>query len=175
MRVFTDNRLSRGVLLLAAVGAISVGTIPATSVLAGETTFSGTYSTFGTYKANPVGKERVLVVWDENGVTLSNGPLDRVTWHCWGTHDFIKGVGQAEGYCIGTDPGGDQIVATLRVDRHTPDDKTRHGSFTYTSGTGKFAGVSGDAKLTFPSEDLRTGADGTYAVIATMEGKYTLP
>ena len=51
-----------------------------------------------------VGKERVLILWDENGLTLSDGYNDHTTSHCWGTGDYIKGIGQDHGYCVATDP-----------------------------------------------------------------------
>jgi hypothetical protein len=69
-----------------------------------EGSFSGTYSSYGTFKANPLGKERVLTAWDENGVTLANGFTDHMTWHCWGLANVIpNGAYQGKGYCIATD------------------------------------------------------------------------
>ena len=53
------------------------------SPLPKEGTFSGAYYTVGTVKATRVGKELLLLVVDENGLSQSNGLLDHMTWHCW--------------------------------------------------------------------------------------------
>jgi hypothetical protein len=55
-----------------------------------EGTYSGTYSGFGTAKATPIGKDRLLVAVDETGFTLTNGFLDHVTWHCWGHSGLLE-------------------------------------------------------------------------------------
>ena len=83
-----------------------------------EGTYKGTFTAFGTIKFTAVGKERVLTVWDENGLSLTDGFLDHVTWHCWGTGDYTKGVGQEQGYCVGTDPAGDQIADNVHTEKH---------------------------------------------------------
>jgi hypothetical protein len=38
-----------------------------------EGTFSGTYSAVGTTKAIPIGKERILLTFDENGLSEGEG------------------------------------------------------------------------------------------------------
>ena len=55
-----------------------------------EGAFSGTFSGAGTYKAYPVGKERLLLVFDDNDLQLTNGFLDYTTWHCWGLGDYTR-------------------------------------------------------------------------------------
>ena len=44
-----------------------------------EGTFNATYSAFGTIKVTTIGKERVMFVFDENGLTRSDGFLDHTT------------------------------------------------------------------------------------------------
>ena len=44
-----------------------------------EGTFNSTYSAFGTIKVTTIGKERVMFVFDENGLTRSDGFLDHTT------------------------------------------------------------------------------------------------
>jgi hypothetical protein len=141
-----------------------------------EGTFSGTYSSYGTAKATAIGKERLLVALDENGLTLTNGFADHMTWHCWGTADFTNGAGQAHGYCVGIDPAGDQVVANFGPDeKHAPDQKTWSGSATYTTGTGKFAGIIGGWTYVIHSNEFRPATEGTYVNYATFEGRYKLP
>ena len=71
-----------------------------------EGRYSYTYSGAGSYKATAVGKERLLLAWDENGLSVGNGLFDRMTWHCWGTGDAANGVGHFRGYCVGDRPRG---------------------------------------------------------------------
>jgi hypothetical protein len=56
--------------------AMFFGIVAMAADLPKEGTFSCTYYGFGTSKATKVGEERLLVVFDENGLTLSNGFLD---------------------------------------------------------------------------------------------------
>ena len=80
-----------------------------------EGKYKGTASGYGTFKSIPVGKERVLTTWDENNLTLTDGFSDHMAWHCFGTGDIIQGVEQDQGYCVGTDTAGDQVVQTVMV------------------------------------------------------------
>ena len=96
--------------------AIAFGVVAMAADLPKEGTFSGTLSNSGTVKATPVGKERLLVMFDENGSVVSNGLLDHTTVHCWGLGDYANGVGQAHGYCVSMDPAGDQIVINITGD-----------------------------------------------------------
>ena len=75
---------------------------------------------------------------------LSNGVLDRMTWHCSGLADFTNGVGQSQGFCAGHDPVGDQVVFNWESEKHAPEQKVVRGTFSWTGGTGKYAGIRGD-------------------------------
>ena len=44
--------------------------------------------------------------WDENGLSVGEGIVDHLTWHCFGTGDFINSTGLGRGYCVWTDPSG---------------------------------------------------------------------
>ena len=140
-----------------------------------EGTLSGTYSAAGTFKGTPIGKERLLTAWDENGMQLTNGFLDHVTWHCWGLGDFTNGVGQDHGYCVGTDIAGDQVGLNVSDEKHPLDQKVVSGSFTYTTGTGKYAGISGGGTTIQHGGEFRTAAEGTYLSYVTFQGSYKLP
>jgi hypothetical protein len=141
-----------------------------------EGTYRGTYSGFGTIKATAIGKERLLVTFEENGLTLTNGFLDHMTWHCWGLADFTNGMGQAHGYCVATDPAGDQIVSNFGPDeKHAPDQKSWSGSETWTTGTGKYAGISGGGTYVVHLNEFRAAAEGTYLDYVTKQGSYKLP
>jgi hypothetical protein len=45
----------------------------------------------------------------------------------------------------------------------------------YTSGTGKFAGITGEFTYSVHSGDFRPAAEGTYVVYGNIEGNYKLP
>jgi hypothetical protein len=140
-----------------------------------EGTFSGTFSGVGTYKAYPVGKERLLLVFDENELQLTNGLLDHTTWHCWGLGDFTNGKGTDNGYCVATDPEGDQVVASFGPDEHALDQKSFSGSGTFTMGTGKYKGITGSWTNVNRGNEFRSTTEGTYFAYGTFQTNYKLP
>jgi hypothetical protein len=141
-----------------------------------EGTFTFTYSGAGTFKATPIGKERLLAAWDENGLSVGNGLFDHVTWHCWGIADTANRMSQWQGYCVTTDPAGDQIVAEVASDGKYPADaKSFRGTGKLTTGTGKYAGVSGGYTADLHAPEFRTAAEGTFAQYGTTQGSYKLP
>jgi hypothetical protein len=141
-----------------------------------EGTWKGTYAAVGTSKATAIGKDRLLLVFDENGLVTTNGGgiFDHTTWHCWGLGDFTNGVGDNHGYCVGTDPTGDQAVLNFASEKHPLDQKITKGSFTLTGGTGKYAGITGTASFTDDGAMFKT-TEGTYVAHNTTEGTYKLP
>jgi hypothetical protein len=149
--------------------AMAFGVAALAADLPKEGTFDVTYTASGTAKVTSViGKERVLIAWDENGVGVGTGLFDHATWHCFGVADISNGVLQAtNGYCVGTDLAGDQIVAKLTGD-------SEDGSATLTTGTGKYAGISGGFKY-LEGAKFRTATEGTYAHSNHTQGNYKLP
>jgi hypothetical protein len=105
-----------------------------------EGMLSGTFAAFGTVKATAAGKERLVLAIDENGLSVTNGVLNYVTWHCSGLADFTSGVGQAQGFCAGRDPVGDQVVFNWESEKHAPGQKIVRGTFSWTGGTGNTLG-----------------------------------
>jgi hypothetical protein len=140
-----------------------------------EGTFTGAYTGWGTYKATQIGPDRLLVSYDQNGVTLTNGFTDHMVWRCWGTADTVKGVAEGSFYCTGSDPVGDQLVYNCANDKHPMDQKAFSGSCSMTTGTGKYAGVSGSVTYGVALDDLRPMADGAFAFSNPIKGSYKLP
>lgn len=163
--------LSAAALMTAIVFALAT----AASAQAKEGTWSGTYSGFGTSKAVQIGEERLLTVFDENGLFVSDGMFDHTTWHCWGLADFTNGMGQAHGYCVGTDPAGDQVVLDFVSEKHPLAEKSFKGSFTVTAGAGKYAGISGSGTYVSDGNMFRPTEKGTYFGHNTAQGSYKLP
>jgi hypothetical protein len=146
--------------------AVSLSAAAIAGNLPKEGSDSGTYSAYGTYKVVAVGKERVLILWDENGLTLSDGYNDHTTSHCWGTGDYIKGIGQDHGYCVATDPEGDQIVDVVECEKRPIDQKTYHCTDHFSGGTGKFTGITGGGTSFCHSGELKAN-EGTYLQYCT--------
>jgi hypothetical protein len=156
--------------------AMLLGTAAMAADLPKEGTFSGSYYAFGTFKATQVGKELLLEVFDDNGPSLGNGLLDHTTWHCWGTANFVNGVGAPHGSCVATDPKGDQISFDFEQEKWSSlDAKNVPGSGKITGGTGKFSGISGGQSFVVHVNEFRTAVEGTYAAYATFQGSYKLP
>jgi hypothetical protein len=141
-----------------------------------EGTYSSTYSGFGTAKSTAVGKDALLVAWDENGLSVGNGLLDYMTWHCWGLYNILGGMAQTtDGYCVATDPKGDQLAATIAGDKYPKDGKSFTNSLTLITGTGKYAGISGKFRAECHHPDFRPAAEGTYLAYCLNQGSYKLP
>ena len=134
-----------------------------------------TYSAFGTLKATPIGKERLLATFDENGAGVGNGFGDRMTWHCFGLVDIASGMAEHRGYCVGTDPAGDQVASEVVSNGKYPADaKSFSGTLTLTAGTGKYTGISGNWTYVGHGPEFRTASEGTYFSYTTNQGSYKL-
>jgi hypothetical protein len=153
-----------------------LGTVAMAADLPKEGTFSVTYSSAGTFKPTPIGKGWVAGAYDENGLTVGTGLFDHMTWHCWGLADIANSMTEWHGYCVGTDPAGDQIAADIASDGKYPSDaKSYKGTGKLTRGTGKYAGITGDWTVVCHALEFRTAVDGTYVQYATTQGSYKLP
>jgi hypothetical protein len=140
-----------------------------------EGTTNGHYYAYGTVKINAVGKERVLISFDDNGLTLGQGLMDHMTLHCWGIGDFTNGMGLSHGLCTGMDPGGDQITMEFSEnEKHTLDAKIWGGTFSYTGGTGKFAGITGKGTYVLHNNDFKPQNEGTYVVYNDYQASYKI-
>jgi hypothetical protein len=84
-------------------------------------------------------------------------------------------MGQNQGNCVGIDPAGDQVVFSLGDEKHSPDQKAVNGTFTYTGGSGKYAGISGGGTFVSHSGEFRPAAEGTYLQYVTFQGSYKIP
>jgi len=163
----------RVLLLGVAIALMLVPEGPASAQM-NEGTLSGTLTAFGTVNATATGKARLVLAFDENGLSVTNGPLDHMTWHCSGLADFINGLGQARGFCAGNDPVGDQVVFNWESEEHTPDQKVVRGTFAWTGGTGKYAGIRGTGTYVDYAGEFRPLAEGAIVSYLTFEGGYSI-
>ncbi|MBV8401666.1 MAG: hypothetical protein JOZ17_23520 [Acetobacteraceae bacterium] len=167
---------SRNYILHAAALVMTAAFATGVPAQAKEGSASFTFAGFGTVKATEIGKDRLPIVYDENGLDEgSSDPMfDHMSWHCWGLGDFTKGVGQIQGYCVRTDPAGDQLFENL-VGENWSLGKSNKGSETLTGGTGKFTGLTGSGTFTFDGNTFRPAEKGTYLSHGTHNLSYKLP
>jgi hypothetical protein len=158
------------------IAALTLGIAAPALAQMKEGTFSGTYSSAGTYKGIAIGKERIVSAWDENGLTVGDGFLDHATWHCFGLYDVASAMAQFQGYCVLTDPAGDQVVSNVASDgKYAADAKSYKVAGTFTTGTGKYAGISGSWTSVGHLPEFRTAApESTYVQNGPMQGSYKI-
>jgi hypothetical protein len=155
--------------------ALVLGIVRPASAQMLEGTLSGTFAAFGTADAMTIGKERTVLAIDENGLSVSNGVLDHMTWHCSGLAVFTNGVAQTQGFCAGRDSVGDQAIFNWESEKHAPDQKVVRGTFTWSGGTGKYAGIRGDVTYVDYSGEFRPLTEGTIVSYLVFEGSYRTP
>ena len=164
----------RTILVFAALGvALLAGTAPAAD-LPKEGTFTTTYSSAGTVKITPLGKQRLFAAFDENGLTVGDGLLDHMAWHCWGILDGASTIVQYRYYCVSTDPAGDQIASDVVSDGKIDLSKPFNATASFVAGTGKYAGISGGWSFVGHSSEFKT-PEGTYVQHGPIKGSYKLP
>jgi hypothetical protein len=157
--------------------AMSLGALPlASAQMAKEGKTTGVYEGWGTAKVTAVGKERVLITFEDFGPSKGQGIVDHMTWRCWGIGDFVNGKGRSHGYCLGQDPAGDQVVEDwAETEDHALDAKPLKGAIKLTGGTGKFAGIAGSGTYEDYGNEWKPIAENTYMVYAPFELSYKLP
>jgi hypothetical protein len=155
--------------------AMTVGLATMAAELPKEGTFKGTYSAMGTYKVNPIDKDRVLSTFDETGLDVTDGFIDHMIWHCWGTGDMVRGVEVDQGHCTATDVSGDKLAAKFVSEKHAPDQKNVIVTMTCDGGTGKYAGASCTNTGTTHGGEFPPAPEGTYYQYQTFQGTYKLP
>ena len=99
-----------------------------------------------------------------------------MTWHCFGLIDILSGMEQFHAYCVGLDPNGDQLVNDIASDGKFPADaKSFAGKVTITTGSGKYAGISGGGTFTCHNPEFKSAVEGTYVSYCVNSGSYKLP
>jgi hypothetical protein len=128
----------------------------------------GQFGAFAVGKVYPIEKGRFYWVGEYSGTFFNDkgkGSLfDGAGVKCPGFTDLDTNnkKGRAAGYCIFSDPAGDQAYASWQGEGGGI---TYHGTFEYTGGTGKYKGITG--QNTFTGHIQVNWPDGTSTAYAT--------
>jgi hypothetical protein len=156
------------VIILVAFGTEAKAQIPK------EGTSSCTNSYSGTFKALPMGQERVQMTYESMGVTICDSGenlFHNASFRCLGALHAVKGEYNNSGFCVATRPDGDQIFSTYKsVGKLGGGAK---GIFTIVGDTGKLTGIEGNSEYT--EFFMRPAAEGTFQAYNRAKGQYKLP
>ena len=114
MKTLILSRETRGAFLIAIAAVLIIGTaLPVNAQTKSEGTLSGTYGGFGTSESSAIGKERLLVVFDENGPHVAQTDLNIPGL---GTGSLGMGTGQGVGAALSSIPAPVPSVAPATSD-----------------------------------------------------------
>jgi hypothetical protein len=156
---------TRSVIVAAAVAAAFALASPAH---AEDGKAIGQFGWLATGKVYQIGKDHVFWVGEYAG-TFFNDKGEGSLFHLAGVKcpsfddfDTNNKKGKGGGYCIISDPAGDQAYLSWQGER---DAKTGRGTFEYTGGTGKYKGITG--QNTFTGHIQANWPDGSTSGYAT--------
>lgn len=163
------KKLAVLVIILVALGTEAKAQIPK------EGTISETCAYSGTFKALPMGQERLQMTYETLGVSLSGtgeGLLQNASFRCIGAFHAVKGEYNDGGAsCVMIRLDGDQIFLTMKSSGKLGGGSK--GTLTIVGGTGKLVGIQGSAEFT--TFDLQPAAEGTFQGYNRWKGQYKLP
>lgn len=161
--------LIMGLVLLAAFALDAEAQIPK------EGTVSATASFSATFKALPMGQERVQITYEVMGIATSDtgeGLLHNASFRCLGALHAVKGdYNDDGGFCVYTRPDGDQVFQTYKATGKMG--VSGKGTATFVGGTGKLTGIQGSSEFT--RFNVRPAAEGTFQGYQRAKGQYKLP
>ena len=158
-----------GIVLLAVFGTEAKAQIPK------EGTTSETWAWSGTFKALPMGQERVEMTFELMGVVIADTSEDlyhNSSFRCLGALHAVKGETNDSGFCVHTRPDGDQAFLTYKATGKLGVSGGK-GTWTYVGGTGKVAGIQGTAEYT--NFLVRPAAEGTFQGYSRAKVHYKRP
>jgi hypothetical protein len=137
--------------------------------------FKANFYGHGTYKGFSVGKTRYESSWEEDGFYLGEGLLNHMSAHCLGMTGKTDQTRHGRSFCAATDIDGDQIMEDVLPEPYQNGAKEIRGVVTFTGGTGKYAGITGEIKFVSYQGLFRSFADNAFEAYAAGEGHYQLP
>lgn len=157
-----------GCVLAVAVFAADAAPIPK------EGNSSGTQIQSGAIQVVPLGKDRARLAYDVSGARVGEPSdiLHNASIRCVGALTVVAGSFDDEsGVCILTRPDGDQVFSSFKGAGKAG--AQAKGTYKYTGGTGKFAGIEGGGEWT--RYNVRPSAEGTSQSVSKLTGTYKLP
>jgi len=129
----------------------------------------------GTFKALPMGEERLQMTTESMGVSRSDtgeGLVHNASFRCLGAFNAVKGEwNDGRTSCVMIRPDGDQIFLAMKSSGKLGGGSK--GTLTIVGGTGKLVGIQGSAEFT--TFDARPAAEGTFQGYIKWKGQYKLP
>lgn len=172
----SSKRITRGFFSLRFAGFALIAAAIFVAVFAGaawamEVEYGGTFcghSKQTMLQSSPELKVFVSEAWAIEVPSSGADPWQKFSTHCLSINLAEKGKRTSKGSCLWTSPEGDTFIGEYENVPGQP------GTWTFLSGTGKFAGVRGQGtfKILYGTKPF---ADQTGAFCAAHQGKYTLP
>ena len=163
------TKLAVFVIILVAFGIEANAQVPK------EGAISETCAYSGTAKVLPMGQERIQIIWESMGVSLSDtgkGLLHNASFRCLGAFNAVRGeYNDGSASCVMIRLDGDQIFLTMKSTGKLGGGSK--GTLTIVGGTGKLIGIQGSAEFT--TVDVQPAAEGTFQGYNRWKGQYKLP
>ncbi len=152
--------------------------LPAGTVFSEEIIKEGSFSSkiysSGTSKVMAMGEERLQMNYEGAGVFVDDTGKSFIhlsAVYSMGTLHAVKGVFEETGFMVFTPPDGDKLYTTFKGSGTLG--KTAKGTWTYTGGTGKYAGVEGSGE--YNRYSLQYATEGVWTNMNLSKGNYKLP
>ena len=142
--------------------------------MAKEGTSTSTQAFSGTYKIIAMEQERIHMIYELFGPTISDldtDPLHNSTFRCLGALHAVKGAVNDSGFCVHTLLNGNKAYEKYKGTGELGGGSK--GTYTWTGGTGKLAGIEGGGKYTVI--ELPSAAEGTFQGYSKLKNQWKIP
>ena len=152
---------------------VTAGTVFAEE-MAKEGSITGKMYTSGTFKAIPMGEERLQMNYEGTGIIVDEtgkGFSHNAATYFLGALHAVKGTFEETGFMVITPTDGGKVYATYKSSGTLG--KNAKGTWTYVGGTEKYVGMEGGGEFTRFS--LQNATKGVWTSITLTKGNYKLP
>jgi hypothetical protein len=133
------------------------------------------YATIPSVKVMRLDKDSRVINYEVYGVSRNddgNPAFNNMAIHCMGSSITLDNHATSRGLCVQADKDGDQLFINYEADGASPDASVSAGIEHFVGGTGKYAGITGQAEFT---RQLMKGPDNTYTMIMPHHANWTKP
>jgi hypothetical protein len=142
--------------------------------MAKEGTSTSIMAFSGTSKIIVMEQERLHMIYEMYGSHISDidtDPLHYSSFRCLGALHAVKGVANDSGFCVTSYPNGDKGHATHKGTGELG--VGYKGTYTWTGGTGKIAGIEGGGEYT--TINMPPSAEGTFQGYSKLKNQWKFP